>query len=84
MTDEPRAQRAALIREQPTLCFVLVYATTFLGGAIAGDVLLACGSTGLSDTGRYLLPLAVGVPMWLGLRSWSHRLEPSTSQRPPE
>jgi len=82
MTDLQRHQRAAFVREQPLLWFVLLYAAGFLGCAVANDVLIAWGATGLSSLARYLLPVAVALPSWLGLRGWSRRVIVGPSRAP--
>ena len=74
MTDLQRLQRAAFVREQPLLWFVQLYAVAFLGGAVAHDVLLISGATGLSPLSRYLFPVVLALPAWLALRGWSRRV----------
>ena len=82
MTEIQRQQRAAFIREQPLLWFALVYASSFLGCAVASDALYFCGAKGLSDVGRYLLPLAIALPLWIGLRGWSRRADTGRRRQP--
>ena len=74
MTDLQRRQHAAFVRDQPLLWFALLYAAAFLGSTVANDTLIIWGATGLSPSSRYLLPLALTLTPWLGLRSWSRRV----------
>ena len=68
MTEQQRRSRAEFIRDEPALWFALLYAAVFLGCSAVID-LMAWGSD-MSRASRYLLPLAVAVPPWLGLRRW--------------
>jgi hypothetical protein len=83
MTDLERLQRAAFVREQPLLWFFLLYAAGFLGCAVARDLLHLSGATGPSVAASYLLPLALALPPWLGLRGWSRRVTAGTRLRTP-
>ncbi len=82
MTKLQREQRATIIREQPFLGFVVLYAFAFLGCTIAVDALRVWGVTGLSGGGRYLLPLALTLSPWLGLRGWARRALGGTQDQP--
>ena len=84
MTDLQRLTRAASVREEPLLWFVQLYAVLFLGCAVAHDVMLISGTSGLSPLSRYLLPAALLLPFWLGLRGWSRRVTAGTPHRPHE
>lgn len=74
MTEEQRQQRAALIREQPILWLFLLYAVAFASQAIASDVVQLASGAVPPHLQNYLLPLAVVLPMWLGLRTWARRV----------
>jgi hypothetical protein len=73
MTEQQRQQRAAFIREQPALWLFLLYAGAFVGCAAALDALQLAGGAAPSHVLRYLLPLVIALPSWLGLRGWARR-----------
>jgi hypothetical protein len=73
MTEQQCQQRAAFIREQPGLWLFLMYAGAFVGCAVATDVLWLAGDASPSHMARYLLPLAIALPVWVGLRCWARR-----------
>jgi hypothetical protein len=75
MTTQKRRQRAAFIGEQPLFWFLQPYATALLACAVGIDVLRLLGAGGPSRPMPYLLPVAVALPLWLGLRSWARRVE---------
>jgi len=76
MTNLQRMQRASFVREQPLLWLVLLYAAAFLGCAVANDVQRIWGTAGLSTLGRYVVPVVLAFPAWLGLRRWSRHVVP--------
>ncbi len=75
MTPEQRRQRAAFLREQPTLWLLMLYAVGFFGCSVVADLLpwWTSGPT-LTPLGRYLMPLSVVLPMWPGVRRWARRV----------
>lgn len=75
MTGNPRA---AFIREHRLLCGVLLYSVAFLAGALADDALRLMGASGTSRAAAYLLPLAVALPVWIGVHGWARRVSRSS------
>ena len=84
MTEVQRQNRAAFIREQPLLWFALLYASAFLSAAVALDGLRFFGAVDPSLLTRYLVPLSIALPPWLGLRSWSRRANAARGVTPPQ
>ncbi len=75
MTEQQRQQRAAFIREQPVLWLLLIYATAFLAGSVAIDGMrLLWDVAPSSGVQRYLLPLVIVLPQWLGMWGWARRM----------
>ncbi len=70
MTEQQRQSRAEFIRDEPALWFALLYAAVFLGCSAVIDLMPWLSGSDMSGASRYLLPLAVAVPPWLGLRRW--------------
>ena len=81
MADQEWQQRAALFREQPGLWLFLLYAGAFLGCAVANDLLTWATGTAPSHLQRYLLPLVLALPIWLGIRAWARRPAVESNQR---
>ena len=74
MTEQQRRGRAEFMRDEPALWFGVLYAGAFLGCTAAIDVMAWLSVSGLSGAGRYLLPLSVAFPVWLGLRGWARNV----------
>ncbi len=70
MTEQQRQSRAEFMRDEPVLWFAVLYAAGFLGCSAVIDLMAWVSGSGMSGALRYFLPLAVAVPMWLGLRRW--------------
>jgi hypothetical protein len=73
MTDQQRQQRATFIREQSVLWLFLLYAGAFVPYPAALDALPPAGAPAPSHMQRYLLPLVIALPSWLGLQGWARR-----------
>jgi hypothetical protein len=78
MTDLQRQQRAAFISEQPFLWLFLLYAAAFFACRLAMDALSFWVGSISSPLQGYLMPLAIVLPMWLGLRGWARRIGATT------
>jgi hypothetical protein len=71
MNEQQRRSRAELIREEPVLWLLILYAATFLGTSAASDIWAIFTGDATRGTARYLLPLAIAFGVWIGLRSWA-------------
>lgn len=76
MTDQQRQQRAAFFREQPFWWLFLLYASCFLGGSVANDVLQWKIGTGMSRGPVYTLTAVIAFQIWLGVRRWARQVSP--------
>jgi hypothetical protein len=75
MTEQQRKQRAAFfISDHPGLWLFMLYAMAFLGCAVAIDGLQMVDLSASSHLQRYLPPLAIVLPMWIGLWGWARRI----------
>jgi hypothetical protein len=74
MTREQRRMRAEIINEQPALWLFLLYAGGFFGMTVVGDLLGWTGEGPFRGPGRYLVPLAITFPIWIGMRQWALRI----------
>jgi predicted tellurium resistance membrane protein TerC len=72
MADNQRERRATLIREHPLIVMLVLYSVCFLGCSMAIDsVAHWMGATYATALTRYLLPLAIAQPTWIGVLRWS-------------
>ena len=73
MTERQRRSRAEFILEEPVLWLVTFYSVSFLAVSAYLDLRVWSGGVTLGPS-RYISPLAVTFPAWLGMRSWAKRV----------
>jgi hypothetical protein len=59
------------ISRHPALWGIIGFAVCFAGTSVAIDLLALAKISDLSPLARYLLPLIVWLPMWLGSCQWA-------------
>jgi hypothetical protein len=59
------------ISRHPALWGIIGYAVCFTSTSVAADLLALAKMSDLSPLARYLLPLIVWLPMWLGTCQWA-------------
>ncbi len=73
MSEQQRQCRAEFVRDQPIFWLFIIYAGGFLACSVCLDLWakLTGDTSGLS---RYLFPLGLAIPPWLGLRNWAQKV----------
>jgi hypothetical protein len=71
MPTEKQKPDGRWILRHPALWGIIGYAACFTGTSVAADFLVLAGISDLSRLARYLLPLIVWLPMWLGTCQWA-------------
>ena len=74
MTERQRRARAEFISEEPVMGLTILYAAAFLGCSGAIDLMYRFLNSPSPGSLRYIFPLGMAAPAWIGLRGWAKRV----------